>query len=138
MVSDGRRTTRMTDPGEHCRVPGRRPVAMRRAQSGSSRLRAGLCLLITFGLAGSIALAAAPGRASDDTAPASSQGRHVARQIFDAALLRPLQLVQVVASAAVFLPAYPVGLLVGEGDYVMETCIREPVDRAFRRPLGAL
>jgi hypothetical protein len=57
---------------------------------------------------------------------------------FDAMLLRPLQLVQFVASAIVFVPAYPVGWLFGSEDEVLEICIQEPLDRAFRQPLGEL
>ena len=53
-------------------------------------------------------------------------------------LLRPLQLVQFVASAIVFVPAYPVGWLFGSEAEVLEICIQEPLDRAFRQPLGEL
>ena len=64
--------------------------------------------------------------------------RDLARVVYDAAVLRPLQLVQVALHAAMFVPAYPVGWFLGEGDYIIDLCFTEPIDRAFRRPLGDL
>ena len=60
------------------------------------------------------------------------------RKLFDAVLLRPLQLGQLVLSAVLFVPAYPVSLLFGGGEDVLELCITEPTDRLFRKPLGDL
>ena len=60
------------------------------------------------------------------------------RKVFDAVILRPLQLGHVVLSAAFFLPAYAVAWPFGVTDDVVELCITEPVDRLFRRPLGEL
>ena len=73
------------------------------------------------------------------TSPVDSrQAPTTSRKVFDAMLLRPLQLIQVAVSAIVFVPAYPVGWIFGSEDEVLEICIQEPVDRAFRRPLGEL
>ncbi len=62
----------------------------------------------------------------------------VGRKVFDAAILRPLQFVQVAVYAVAFVPAYPVAWAFDAEDDVMELCITEPVDRLFRRPLGEL
>jgi hypothetical protein len=84
-------------------------------------------------------LAPAPTLALEDPEQSGwTRANSVGRTAFDLVILRPLQLVQVAVSAAVFVPAYPVSLLFdGEAD-VLEICITEPVDRAFRRPLGDL
>jgi len=66
------------------------------------------------------------------------RANRVGRQAFDLVILRPLQLVQLAVSAAVFVPAYPVSLLFDGDEDVLELCITEPVERAFRRPLGDL
>ncbi len=62
----------------------------------------------------------------------------VPRKLFDATVLRPLQFVQLMLSAVIFVPAYPVALPFGAGDDVLELCITEPTDRLFRKPLGDL
>jgi hypothetical protein len=70
--------------------------------------------------------------------PEQSRANSTGRQVFDLVVLRPLQVVQVAVSAAIFVPAYPVSLLFDGGEDVLEICITEPVERAFRRPLGDL
>ncbi len=60
------------------------------------------------------------------------------RKLFDATVLRPLQFVQLVLSAVIFVPAYPVAWPFGAGYDVLELCITEPTDRLFRKPLGDL
>jgi hypothetical protein len=67
-----------------------------------------------------------------------ARANDVGRTAFDLVILRPLQVVQVAVSAAVFVPAYPVSLLFDGDEDVLEICITEPVERAFRRPLGDL
>jgi len=67
-----------------------------------------------------------------------TRANDVGRTAFDLVILRPLQILQVAVSAVVLVPAYPAGLLFDAGDDVLEICITEPVDRAFRRPLGDL
>ncbi len=62
----------------------------------------------------------------------------VPRKLFDATVLRPLQFVQLILSAVIFVPAYPVASAFGAGDDVLELCITEPTDRLFRKPLGDL
>lgn len=59
-----------------------------------------------------------------------------ARKVFDAAVLRPLGLVQVAGGAAVFAVTYPVSLLVGGSQTVKEACLTGPVDQVFRAELG--
>jgi hypothetical protein len=62
----------------------------------------------------------------------------VPRKLLDATVLRPLQFVQLILSAVIFVPAYPVAWPFGAGDDVLELCITEPTDRLFRKPLGDL
>ena len=59
------------------------------------------------------------------------------RKLFDATVLRPFQLGQVMVSAGIFVLAYPVAWTFGVGDEVLEVCITEPMAR-FSRPLGDL
>ncbi len=75
-------------------------------------------------------LGAAPPAAQAETDPG--------RVVFDAAVLRPLGLVQTVVSAAILVAAYPVAALTGATDEVVEICWTQPVDQTFRRPLGEL
>ena len=60
----------------------------------------------------------------------------IARSAYDLVALRPLGFVQVVGSAAVFVVAYPVSLLVGGSQTVKEVCLTGPVDQVFRAELG--
>lgn len=92
-------------------------------------------------------LAAAPGLAQEPLSPATElppayegmQGEPgVGRKAFDLVLLRPLSLVQLAVGAVVLVPAWPVAWLVDADDDVYRACIRQPVDRTFRRPLGRL
>jgi len=62
----------------------------------------------------------------------------VGQKIFDATVLRPLSFIQTVVGVAFFIPAYPVSLVTGGSDHVVEFCVTDPVDRTFRRPLGEL
>jgi hypothetical protein len=98
--------------------------------------RIGFLLALVTALA---LLGPAPTLALDDPHQSGwARANHVGRGAFDLVILRPLQLVQVVVSAAFFVPAYPVSLPFGGGDDVLELCITEPVERAFTRPLGDL
>jgi hypothetical protein len=76
--------------------------------------------------------------AEDSDHSAWARANDAGRAAFDLVILRPLQVVQVAVSAVVFVPAYPVSLLFDGGEDVLEICITEPVERAFRRPLGDL
>lgn len=95
---------------------------------------------VSFALVTALALMGpAPTLALDDPEQSGwARANRVGRGAFDLVILRPLQLVQVVVSAAFFVPAYPVSLPFGGGDDVLELCITEPVERAFTRPLGDL
>ena len=75
---------------------------------------------------------------SADVSERAGQAPDGGRKAYDLLVLRPLGFVQVVVSALVFVPAYPVALLVSAEDEVRDICITRPVDQTFRRPLGRL
>jgi hypothetical protein len=60
------------------------------------------------------------------------------RGVYDLLVLRPLDLTTLAVSAGFFAVAYPVALVTGGSDFVREVCIDLPVERALRRPIGAL
>ena len=93
-----------------------------------------LTLLIALALLGAVPALSVENPEQSGWTRANSTGR----KAFDLVILRPLQVVQVAVSAAVFVPAYPVSLLLDGDEDVLEICITEPVERAFRRPLGDL
>jgi hypothetical protein len=100
--------------------------------SGASRIAALWLALVAVSLAPAPAVAAGP-------EPGGwQQAKRVGRTAFDLVMLRPPQLVQVVVSAAIFLPAYPVSFLFDGDEDVMDALITEPTDRLFRTPLGEL
>jgi len=82
-----------------------------------------------------VALGSAPAQARD-ARPAVDRGWPV--QAYDAVVLRPLGFIQTAAGATAFLLAYPISLLTGGTDHVIDACITGPVDQTFRRPLGEL
>ena len=57
---------------------------------------------------------------------------------FDLVILRPLGLVQTAVGAAFFVVFYPVSLVTGGSDHVVDYCWKSPVHQTFQRPLGAL
>ncbi len=129
----------------------RRDASTRRARRAARALALGCALLLAGASIGralppSEAPSSSAAPAASSAAPASEAGSSSAsggayqfsRRAFDLTVLRPLQLIQVIVSAAVFLPAYAVSLPFGGDEDVLEICITEPVDRAFRRPLGEL
>ena len=84
-------------------------------------------------------LLAAPAVALAEPPPERRGGVvHAGRVGFDLLILRPFQFVQVAASAAVFLPSYPISFLFDGEEDVMDALITEPSDRLFRKPLGEL
>jgi len=88
-------------------------------------------------------LFAVPASAAPDEAPHPVEDRRIShvtpeRMIYDAVVLRPWGLVQVLVGAALFVPSYPIAWLAGAGDDVLRACIEQPVERTFRRPLGEL
>ena len=73
--------------------------------------------------------------------PAAAEPRSATENVrtaYDAVVLRPLGLVQVVVGVVFFVPAFPIAALFGAGDDAFRICIEQPVDRTFRRPLGEL
>ena len=57
---------------------------------------------------------------------------------FDLVILRPLGLVQTAVGGAFFVVFYPVSLVTGGSDHVVDYCWKSPVHQTFQRPLGAL
>jgi len=57
---------------------------------------------------------------------------------FDLVILRPLGLAQTAVGAAFFVVFYPVSLVTGGSDHVVDTCWKSPVHQTFQRSLGAL
>jgi hypothetical protein len=95
-------------------------------------MRIAAILILWLGLAPFGAGASASERSEPGAEP------DLAREIYDLTVLRPLDTVQVVVGAAFFVPLYPLSLVLGGTDDVVDYCIRAPVERAFRRPLGRL
>jgi hypothetical protein len=62
----------------------------------------------------------------------------VPEMVFDLVILRPLGLVQTVVGGAFFVVFYPVSLVTGGSDHVVDYCWKSPVHQTFQRPLGAL
>ena len=54
--------------------------------------------------------------------------------VYDAVVLRPLGFAQLVVGAVFLVPAWPVSLLFGEGDFVYEACVGAPAEQVFGRP----
>jgi hypothetical protein len=77
-------------------------------------------------------------------APAAAEGlvagleSEPVRKGYDLVVLRPLDLIRFVSGAVFFPVAYPVSLVTGGSDFVLDVCIGLPFDRTFRRPLGEL
>jgi hypothetical protein len=77
--------------------------------------------------------------ASATGSPADSVGFERASRIgFDLLILRPLNLVTTTLSLAGAVVAYPVALPFGGQGHVVDYLIKDPIDRTFRQPLGAL
>jgi len=90
-------------------------------------------ILLAIPLAG--ARAATPGSSEPGTA----------RKIYDALVFRPFGAAQTIVGAAVWIPFYPLAALSDRtsvssdaADWVTETCITDPVNQTFRKPLGEL
>ena len=82
-----------------------------------------------------LAVLAAPAHAEAGRLRAANQ---FGRTAFDALILRPLGLVQTLVSATFFLVAYPVSLLTGGSDDVIEICIEQPIAQTFRDVADAI
>lgn len=73
--------------------------------------------------------------------PPPSEGwdaRRVGKGAFDLFLMRPLNVAQLVVGSAMFVVFYPVTLLTGGEDQVVEYFVKDPAKTAFQRPLGEL
>ena len=60
------------------------------------------------------------------------------RNAYGAAILRPLQFVQLIVGGVFWLPSYPLAVPFGWQDEVTELCVKQPYEGVFRRPLGEL
>jgi hypothetical protein len=96
-----------------------------------------IAVAVTLLLLSSPALSVGPSSSGDDL-ERLARPPGVARRAYDLVLLRPFGFLQVVVGAAVFVPSYPVALLVDGDEDVWRACVAEPVERTFRRPLGRL
>ena len=85
---------------------------------------------------------APPAQAAGAEAPAATEipakPPTIAEQAFDLVILRPLGLAQTAVGAAFFVVFYPVSLVTGGSDHVVDYCWKSPVHQTFQRPLGAL
>ncbi len=88
------------------------------------------------------ALWASPAQSAGPEAPAATEipakPPTMVEQAFDLVILRPLGLAQTAAGAAFFVVFYPVSLVTGGSDHVVDYCWKSPVHQTFQRPLGAL
>jgi len=96
-----------------------------------------IALALTILLLSSPAFSVDPSGSGDDLERVVRQPG-IARSAYDLVVLRPLSFVQVVVGAVLFVPSYPVALLVDGDEDVWRACIADPVERTFRRPLGRL
>ena len=62
----------------------------------------------------------------------------VLQQTGDVLFLRPLLAVRLVVSVVTLPLAWPTAALLGDSDWAIEVCVREPVDRLFGRRIGRL
>jgi hypothetical protein len=94
---------------------------------GRSRSRAAAFAL-------SLALLAAPSiaRAQSETGSVDRTGGYV----FDALILRPAGLCQLIIGSVVLVVAYPLALPSGDQQIVLERCTLDPFEDTFRRGLG--
>jgi hypothetical protein len=85
-----------------------------------------------------LAFASAP-PAKAEEARGQPGGPGIHEKLVDAVFVRPVGFVATAAvSGAFFLVAYPVSLVLGDSEWVVDVCIREPIDHYIKRPLGEL
>jgi hypothetical protein len=97
-------------------------------------LIAGLMLALAFA---GVAPAQSPGDASPPPIPTREEPT-VLQQAGDLLVLRPLLAVRLVVSVATLPLAWPTAALLGDSDWALEVCVREPAERLFGRPIGRL
>ena len=106
------------------------------------RVRALVLIVAFFWVAAPAPAVAAPPShtsAGATQSPADSAGfERVSRIGFDLLILRPFNLVTTTLSLAGAVIAYPVALPFGGQGHVVDYLIKDPIDRTFRQPLGAL
>ena len=59
-------------------------------------------------------------------------------QVADVVLARPLSAVRLVVGAALLPLAWPVAAVLGDADWAVDVCIRDPANHLLHRPLGEL
>ncbi len=97
----------------------------------------------TAGLVLTLALTAvASGEPSSRMRPAAPlptrEEPTVLQMTSDVILLRPLLAVRLAFGVAALPLAWPTAALLGDSDWALEVCVREPVHRLFERPIGQL
>jgi len=118
-------------------VRSRRPVFQRAARQAATCRALGVALV-------ALSLLAIPLSRAHAAGPGSSEPS-TRRKVYDALILRPFGVAQTVAGAVVWVPFYPLAALADRtplssdaADWVTETCVTDPVDQTFRKPLGEL
>ena len=81
-----------------------------------------------------LVLAASPARALDPVEPV----RKTHEVVIDVAVARPLAAVRLLVGGAAFVVAYPLSLVLGGTDHVVDHCVKDPLDDLLLRPLGEL
>ena len=81
-----------------------------------------------------LCVVAAPAGAVDPVEPV----RKTHEIVVDVAVARPLAAIRLVTGAAAFIVGYPISLVVGGTDHVIDHCIEDPLHDLVRRPLGEL
>ncbi len=81
-----------------------------------------------------LSVAAAPARAVDPVEPV----RKTHEVVVDVAVARPLAALRLVVGGAAFVVAYPLSLVLGGTEHVVDQCIEDPLHDLVRRPLGEL
>jgi len=88
----------------------------------------------TLALSLMLFVAAAPVQAFDPVEPV----RVTHKVVVDVAVARPLAALRLAAGAAAFVVAYPLSLVLGGTEHVVDHCLEDPLHDLVRRPLGKL
>jgi len=67
--------------------------------------------------------------------PANETDR-VGGYVFDSLILRPSGLVLLVIGSVFAIPSYPLSMISGNQDSVLERCVLDPYEFTFKRPIG--
>ena len=93
-------------------------------------------LILALALAG-LADAQSPSEVRVPPIPTSEEPTTL-QQAGDLVILRPLLAVRLVVGVAMLPLAWPTAALLGDSDWAIDVCVRDPADRLFGRPIGRL